>query len=163
MADSLEKGLFLTPEQIREAPPEVRRWLATLSTPAAAPVRAPVSCTEADIAALLEQLKDDELGCQLVFELGCAAVDPSSGQPLQRAIAISEVVRHTDIENGARVLDCVSRINAVLRSIRRDVNAQLCVLEEGRLRLDPRTQQAIFKVWRGLVDKSGSPAAIRVA
>ena len=163
MADSLEKGLFLTPEQIREAPAEVRRWLATLSTPAAAPVRAPVSCTEADIAALLEQLKEDELGCQLVFELGCAAVDPSSGQPLQRAIAISEVVRHTDIENGARVLDCVSRINAVLRGIRRDVNAQLCVLEEGRLRLDPRTQQAIFKVWRGLVDKSGSPAAIRVA
>jgi hypothetical protein len=157
-----EKGVYLTAEQVHAAPPEVRRWLASLPAARADGGGGTVVCNEAEITALLEQLREDELGCQLVFELGCAGIDPNSGKHWPRAVAISEIVRHTDIENGARVLDCVARVNAVLTRMRRDINAQLCVLDDDHLCLDRRTQEAIYNVWRRLIEKAG-PEAVRVA
>jgi hypothetical protein len=125
-----------TPEQVRSAPLEVRRWiehevattLAALSKsehdPSEVHAAALAACMPQEAAEVFELIKGNFLLSQVYFEL--ARETPSSpGSPPLHALSIAEILRHTRLADGDRLVDCFTAINQAFQTIRNDPEATL--------------------------------------
>jgi hypothetical protein len=156
-------------EQVRAAPPEVRRWvereiaasLAAISKPDhdASQVHAAAlaSCGPEEAAQVFELIRGNFLLSQVFFEL---AREPNShsATPLY-PISIADILRHTRLGDGDRLVDCFTAINHAFQSIRNDPEATLFGFDQyGHVFVHQSTHDSIRRLWEELF-ATHAPAA----
>jgi hypothetical protein len=111
-------GFTFSLDQIRSAPPEVRRWIEhEIATSLvqiaglgrdAAPVHAATlaACMSDEAAQLFALIKGDFVLSQIFFELGREAPDAHAAAPL-RAVGLGDLLRHTRIGSVDRLGNCL--------------------------------------------------------
>lgn len=154
-------GITLSLEQIRAAPPEVRRWIekelaSSLGLLAQVerqshPARSELAaCSREEALGLFELIKGDYLACQVFFELGRGAEDNGSPHPLH-ALSIAEIMRHTRIHS-SELQRSLTVINQALQQLRRDPNVGLFGFdEEGHCYVHQETHRSIGRLWQEFV------------
>jgi hypothetical protein len=157
--------VVVTADQIAAAPGAVRDWLRCLvgEAPRAADgfilERAGMLssehglaiCSGPEIKALLRRLSDDYVSCQVFFALGCDLYDPATGERREHALHFQDFLGRTDISDVFQLDECLGRINAALREIRRDRLVTIHRREHDRYHVHGVTQQRIYRFWRHLV------------
>lgn len=155
-------GITLSPEQIRTAPPEVRRWLeheiaSTLGLSAQAnphtlpPPTVLAELTHEEAARIFAVIQPDYFASQVLFELAREVPNSRSGNGL-RAFSIAEIARHTRLGDIERLVDCFGTINTAFRQARGDREATLFGFDQfGCCYVSEATHQAIGCLWRDLV------------
>jgi len=125
-----------TPEQVRSAPLEVRRWIeheiaATLAAlskseqdPSQAHAAALAACMPHEAAEVFELIKGNFLLSQVYFELAREMPSSRGSTPLH-ALSIADILRHTRLADGDRLVDCFTAINQAFHTIRNDPEAML--------------------------------------
>jgi len=150
-------------EQLRSAPPEVRRWIeseiaATLggltrsehgpSEPHSAELAA---CTPEEALRVFDLIKGNFLLSQVFFELAREAPHTSGSAPFH-TLNIGDLLRHTRLSDGDRLADCFTAINQAFQSVRNDEEAALFGFDQhGRVYIHETTHQSIRWVWQQLV------------
>ena len=109
-------------EQVRSAPAEVRRWIEhEVMTAVAALNRSehdPSQVHEAALAAcmpqeatqLFEMIKGNFLLSQVFFELARDMPNSQGPAPLH-PLSVADIIRHTRLADGDRLVDCFTAIN----------------------------------------------------
>ncbi len=150
-------------DQLRSAPPEVRRWfenevgaaLATLNRPPhdAEPHRAELAaCTHEEAANVFGLIKDNFLLSQVFFELAREAPQSGGGAGSYRTLNIAEILRHTRMANGDQLADCLSVIDKAFQNVRGDGEAALFGFDQyGRVYIHETTHQSIRWLWQQLL------------
>lgn len=117
-------GITLSVEQIRSAPPEVRRWIEHeviaalgMAAPAAAattPTQASklAACTSDDIAAVLARIQNVLPAINVLFELSRPGI--SMGQPPVMQFRLMDIMHHTHLQNIVQVIECLDTLNRAL-------------------------------------------------
>ena len=125
-----------TTEQVRSAPPEVKRWiereiaasLAVMSKsehdPSQVHAASLAACMPEEAMQLFDLIKVDFLLAQVFFELARETPNSHGAAPLY-PISIADILRHTRLGDGDRLVDCFTAINQAFRSIRNDPEATL--------------------------------------
>ncbi|CCD86913.1 conserved protein of unknown function [Bradyrhizobium sp. ORS 285] len=158
-------GITLTADQIRSAPPEVRRWiehqvLAGLGlgpeTPPAPslPVQGAhlVACTNDDATKILAQIQGVLPAMNVFFEFGRPGI--ALGQPPVMIYRLIDILHHTRLQNIGQVMASLEMINKALIETRKDPSARFCGFDhEGHCLIAPETQRAIASVWQGVIAK----------
>ena len=123
-------------EQLKAAPPEVRRWveheigvaLGALSRfdhdPSQTHSAALAACTPEEALQVFEAIKGNFLLSQVFFELARETPAGRAAPPLH-AVNIAELLRHTRLSDGDQLADCLTAINQVFRTVRNDPEAAL--------------------------------------
>lgn len=164
-------GVTLSPEQIKSAPPEVRRWLEhqlALSfglqehtaervqepTPDAAPlVQALMVFAPQEAAAILALIQNMLPAVNVFFELGRRG--ESIGQEGIEAFRLVDVMRHARLQSLEQVGAGLQAINEAARQVRQDPNGSLFFIDpSGYCLIAMQTQQSIFRVWQEIVAQS---------
>ena len=141
-------GFSFSLEQIRSAPPEVRRWVereiaASLASIAgshdAAPAHAATlaACMPDEAAQFFELIKGDFLLAQVFFELGRDSPDSHAAAPLH-VVAIGDLLRHTRLGSADRLGEYFAALNQAFRTIRNDPEAMLFGFDDQGHVLYPR-------------------------
>ena len=150
-----------TVEQIRGAPPEVRRWLENEIVHALAAARSspPPRAPEASLAAcgfdaamqVFELIRGDFLVTQVFFELARdTGVGPRA--PGLYAFSSADILRHARIADGARLGECLMAITAAYREVCGNAEVNLFGFDDhGHIYLHEATHEAIRQVWEQLV------------
>ncbi len=152
-------GVTLSPEQIRNAPPEVRRWLEHellasfgLQQPATEP-GAPqlASCSEEEAAAILSLIQGMLPVVNVFFELGREGTGVG-GEGLM-AFRLSDILRHTRLQTLEQVIACLDTISEAARRVRGDVNAVVLygLDSHGHCFISAQTQRSILHVWQQII------------
>jgi hypothetical protein len=163
-------GFTFTAEQLRTAPPEVRRWvereiaasLGALGGPerAPAPPHAPslAACSAQEALQLFEMLKGDFLLAQVFFELARETPPGRAAAPLH-AIDIADMLRHTRLADGDRLADCLGAIDRAFREIRGDAEATLFGFDAaGHVYVHETTHHSVRRLWEQLAARPGAAA-----
>jgi hypothetical protein len=155
-------GFFLSLDQLRSAPPEVRRWierevaasLAALAGPspeAAQPHAAALAaCLPEEALQIFELIKSDFPLTQVFFEL---ARDTSANPALAplHAINVADLLRHTRIPDGDRLADYFAALNQAFRAVRNEPEASLFGFDQqGHVFIHETTWRSIRQVWERL-------------
>jgi hypothetical protein len=151
-------GVTLSPEQIRNAPPEVRRWLEQellasfgLRQPAAeagAPQLA--SCSEQEAAAILSLIQGMLPVVNVFFELGREGISVN-GEGLT-AFRLPDILRHTRLQKLEQVIASLDTISEAIRRVRGDVHAAFYGLDSrGHCFISAQTQRSILHVWQQII------------
>ncbi len=161
-------GVTLSPEQIRAAPPEVRRWLeheiaATLGfDPPAHAMRPPemhlVGTSPDEARAILAAIQGLLPVVAVFFELGRdAAASPAPGV---RAFRLTDVQRHTRLPAPEQVLAALEVLNDALRRLRGDAEAVLAAPEaNGVVFVAESTAVNVRRLWGEIVAERDLSAA----
>jgi hypothetical protein len=149
-------------DQVKSAPPEVRRWiereaaaaLASLSWPdpdASHPHAAALAaCTVEETAEVYELIKGNFLLSQVFFELGREMPGNRGGPPLH-ALSLADMLRHTRLADGDRLVDCFSAITQAFRTVRNDPEAALFGFDQyGQVWIHQMTHDSIRELWEQL-------------
>ncbi len=171
-------GITLSPEQIRAAPPEVRRWLereiaASFNVqpePQAIEAGAKhlVRCSFEEAAAIFAAIRGMLPVVNTFFEFGREG--ESIGQEGVEAYRLADMLRHTRLQSLEQLGACLQVIDEAVRRVRNDASATLYALDRrGYCVIATMTQQSILGVWRqviaghGLanVQAAGGPEAAR--
>ena len=159
-------GITLTADQIRSAPPEVRRWiehqvLASLGLGAEAAPATPalpvpgahlVACTADDAAKILAQIEGVLPAVNVFFEFSRPGI--SLGQPPIMMFRLIDILHHTRLQNIGQVMASQEMINKALIDARNDPSARFCGFDhEGHCLIAPETQRAIASVWQSVIAK----------
>jgi hypothetical protein len=170
-----ERDIVLSPEQLANAPEEVRQWLRSLCGEDERIERGFIFehngiatsgdglaiCSPLEIKTLLHMLSDNFLACQVLFELGCEYYNPDTGEHRGHPIRLTDFVQHTDAHDVFETLKCLDAINGALQSLRRDPYATIYRPDGmGGFRVDGRTQQVIYHLWKRLLRLTSSRRAI---
>jgi hypothetical protein len=163
-------GFYLSLEQLRSAPPEVRRWVERAVAASLAALagsgRQPPGLGAPSLAALspeealkvFERIKGDFLLSQVFFELARETPAWPQTAPLY-AIGIAELLRHTRLVDGERLFDYFAAINRVFQAIRNDPEANLFGFDqEGHIYIHETTHLSIRRLWEHL-SAAALPAA----
>ena len=152
-------GITLTSEQIRAAPPEVRRWierevmasLGQQSQPAAEPHSEHLAvCSQAQAEAVLAQIQSLLPVVNVFFELGRQGA--IFGQPNIEAFRLLDIVHHTRLPDVNQVVACLDIINQAYSNACGDVTARFCALDrEGHCFVALQTQQNVLRLWHKVV------------
>ena len=169
-------GFTLSAEQLRSAPPEVRRWIATemaqtiaalgiLSPAANAQLLPPTlaACTHDEAVHVFEAVRGNFMLTQLFFELAReAAIEPT--QPGVHPLRIADVLRHTRITDGDRLVEALSALNAVFRRSRNDPEAALFGFDDyGHIYIHEMTHRSVRQVWEEIMRATPSVAVPHAA
>lgn len=153
-------GISLTPEQIRSAPPEVRRWLEreiaislgfpTAPEPAAVASKHLVACSAEEAGAVYAAIRGMLPVVNVFFELG------REGQSLNQngieAHQLADMLRHTRLQSLEQIAACLQVIDDAIRQIRRDATATICAFDRrGYCLIATETQRSIANVWKQLL------------
>jgi hypothetical protein len=155
-------GFYFSLEELRSAPPEVRRWVerevAASMAALAGPGRQPAGLSEPALAAcrpeealkVFDLIKGDFLLSQVFFELARERPAWPQTAPLH-AIGIADLLRHTRVSDGERLFQYFAAINRVFQAVRNDAEANLFGFdEEGHLYIHETTYLSIRQVWEHL-------------
>jgi hypothetical protein len=149
-------------EQVRSAPPEVRHWIEReLTTAVAALTRsehdasqvheaALAACMPQEAVQLFEMIKGNFLLSQVFFEL--ARDMPNSHGPAPfHPLSVADILRHTRIGDGDRLVDCFTAINQAFQTIRNDPEATLFGFDQqGHVFTHQTTHDSIRQLWEQL-------------
>jgi hypothetical protein len=158
-------GITLSAEQVRNAPPDVRRWiehqvLSTLGlgaeTPPAPALPAQsahlIALTADDAARLLAQIENVLPAVNVLFEFGRPGI--AFGQPPMMMFRLIDILHHTRLQNISQVMACLDMINQALAAIRHDPSARFCGFDNvGHCLVPPETQRAIARLWQDVIAK----------
>jgi|307.fasta_scaffold28208_2 hypothetical protein len=146
-------------DQVRAAPPEVRRWierevtaaLAVLSRlehdPSQLHTAALAACTPPEAAEVYELIKGNFLLSQVFFELG-REVPGSRGEAPLHALRLADMLRHTRLADGDRLVDCFTAINQAFQTIHNDPETSLFGFDQyGHVWIHPTTHDSIRELW----------------
>ena len=149
-------------EQVRSAPPEVRRWIereitAALSAlsksehdPSQVHAAAQAACMPEEAAQTFELIKGNFLLSQVFFELAREMPKSHGAAPLY-PINIADILRHTRLGDGDRLIDCFTAINQAFQSIRNDPEATLFGFDQyGHVFIHRTTHDSIRQLWEQL-------------
>jgi hypothetical protein len=149
-------------EQVRSAPPEVRRWieheimaaLAGLNKsehdPSQIHAAALAACMLQEAAQLFEMIKGNLLLSQIFFELARGMPTSHGAAPLH-PISVGDILRHTRLGNGDRLVDCFTAINQAFQTIRNDPEATLFGFDQqGHVFIHQATHDSIRQLWEQL-------------
>jgi hypothetical protein len=163
-------GFTFSLEQIRSAPPEVRRWIeremAAALAQIAGPTRDPspthaaslTACTPDEAAQLFELIKGDFLLSQVFFELCRESPNTYAAAPLH-AIGIADLLRNTRLSGVERLGDYFGAINQTFQAIRNDPEAMLFGFDnQGHVYIHEATCHSIRQLWERLFAATTSPA-----
>jgi len=152
-------GITLTSEQIRAAPPDVRRWVerevmaafGQQSPPAEEPHSEHLAiCSQAQAAAVLAQIQGVLPVANVFFELGRQGA--IFGQPNLEAFRLLDIVHHTRLPDADQVVACLDIINQAYSNACGDVTARFCALDrEGHCFVAVQTQQNVLRLWQKVV------------
>jgi hypothetical protein len=168
-------GVTLSPDQIRNAPPEVRRWLEQellaafgLQQPTTG-VEAPqlAACSVEESAAVLSLIQGMLAVVNVFFELGREGI-AVEGEDLT-AFSVTDILRHTRLQTVEQVIACLDTISAAVRRIRGGSSAAFYGLDNrGHCFISAQTQRSILQVRQQViaarhldastVDASGVPS-----
>jgi len=157
-------------EQVKSAPPEVRRWienevtkaLALQAHPAHDPSKLQASalaaCTIDEVAQLFNLISGNFLVTQVFFEL--ARETPLTHTiPSLHALNLSDIQRHVQLADGHVLVDCLSVINQALQRVRNDTDASLFGSDEsGHIYVHETTHRNIRQLREQLVLAHSSAA-----
>jgi len=122
-------------EQVKSAPPEVRRWIEGEVVKALAlqsasgdlsrmQVNGLAACTIDEVAQIFSLISSNFLVTQVFFEL--ARETPlTHPTPSLHALNLSDIQRHVQLADGHALVECLSVINQALQRIRNDADASL--------------------------------------
>ena len=146
-------------EQLKAAPPEVRRWveheigvaLGAMSRfdhdPSQVHSGALAACTPEEALQMFQLIKDNFLLSQVFFELAREKAAGRAAPPLH-ALNIAELLRHTRLSNGDRLADCFTAINQVFQTVRNDPEAALFGFDQyGHVYIHESTHHSVRRAW----------------
>ena len=153
-------GITLSPDEIRGAPQEVRRWLereivaAFDLRPEPEPPHSGaehlVACSREEAAAIYVAIRGVLPVVNVFFELGREGASVGKGDV--EAYALADMLRHARLQNLEQLAACLQVLNEVARRIRGDANATLYLLDgRGGCLVATPTQRSILGVWRQVV------------
>jgi hypothetical protein len=155
-------GLMLTAEQIRNAPPDVRKWLGSLvdaefllnghADHNAHSDGSLSACTLQDAIAVFARIRNHFLTAQVMLELGryTPAIADSSREVV--GIPLADIVRRAGLDDPRQLISCLERITWGFRAARDNPSAQLFVFDQrGRIYFREATYQSLRKLWENLV------------
>ena len=151
-------GITLSADEIKAAPPEVRRWLehevarALGVQPASAPTGAPalIGCNVEEAREMLALVQSMLPVVSVFFELGREA----AGAPVHgmRAFSIADIQRHSRLHAPAQVVECLDVLTDALRRVRNDPEAAFYALDNlGRCLVAEATMHSILRLWQEIV------------
>jgi hypothetical protein len=123
-------------DQVKSAPPEVRRWIEREAGAALTALSRPepdsfqphtaalAACTLQEAAEVYELIRGNFLLSQVFFELVRDMPSSRSAAPMH-ALSLADMLRHTPFADGDRLLDCFSVINQAFRTVRNDPETSL--------------------------------------
>ena len=158
-------------EQLKAAPPEVRRWVeheigAALGIfgrldhdPSHAHDASLAACTSEEALQMFEAIKDNFLLSQVFFELARETPAGRVSPPLH-ALNIADMLRHTRLPDGDRLADCLTAINQVFQRARNDPEAALFGFDQfGHVYIHDTTHHSIRTLWEQLFAAQASRPA----
>jgi hypothetical protein len=165
-------------EQLKAAPPEVRRWveheigtaLGALNRfdhdPSQVRSAALATCTPEEALQMFRLIKDNFLLSQVFFELTRETPASRAAPPLH-ALNIAELLRHTRLSDGDRLADCFTAINQVFQTVRNDPEAALFGFDQhGHVYIHESTHDSVRRVWEHLFvadqDATSRPAPLGI-
>jgi hypothetical protein len=150
-------GITLSPEQIRAAPPEVRRWLeqqiaTTLGFSAPQPEPQPnlVECGPDLVRAILGVIHKLPPVAQVFFDLAReAAVEGPAGL---RVLNLDDIMRHCNLQAPEQVAACLGTINEALRRVVGKPEVAVAAIDGlGHCVVTDSTARSILAVWEDMV------------
>ncbi|NPU14983.1 hypothetical protein HL667_07075 [Bradyrhizobium sp. 83012] len=156
-------GITLSADQIRSAPPEVRRWIEhqVLSGLGLGPEAPPtpalpaqsahlVACSVEDAAKVLAQIQSALPAVNVFFEFARPGI--AMGQPPIMMFRLIDILHHTRLQNIGQVMASLEMINKALVEVRHDPSVRFCGFDnEGHCLIAPETQRAIASVWQSVI------------
>jgi hypothetical protein len=153
-------GITLSPEQINQASPDVRRWLEQQvssalglyrpESPLPAPERHLVCCSVETTWAILSLIHGVLPLLSVFFELGRDRV-ATSPQGL-RALRLDEIARHARLQSLEQAVACLRAIDQALQRVDRTSDAVLTALDgAGHCLVADVTARSILALWQEIV------------
>jgi hypothetical protein len=153
-------GITLSPEQIQQAPPEVRRWLEQQITGSLGlyrteplfqtPSRHLVGCNLEEARAILSLIQGSLPVVSVFFELGREPV-AASAQGV-RALWLDDMLRHTHMHVPEQIVACLEAIDQALQRVRAEPGATLTALDGvGHCLVAHATAQNVQALWREVI------------
>jgi hypothetical protein len=153
-------GITLAPEQIQQAPPEVRRWIEQqiasalgLSRPTPmveAPARHLVGCDLEQVRAILSLISGLLPVAGVFFELAQEPIAVTS-QGLH-VLRLDEMQRHCRLQGQNQLVACLGAIDEALRRVSGAPDVALTVLDEaGHCLVANETAQSILTLWHEII------------
>jgi hypothetical protein len=151
-------GITLSAEQIRAAPPEVRRWLEREMLTSFGVEPSDVEAKSNQLTGLTVEEATRVLSLiqglipvtNVFFELGREGT--SVGVEGIEAFRLADILRMTRLQNLSQVVRCLDVINQAAAHVRGDNDVLVCgVGDQGLCFIAAQTQHSILQVWRQLV------------
>ncbi len=158
-------GFTLSPEQIRQAPPDVRRWLEQQIAGALGlgrpepelrmPQRHLVACTVEEARGILSLLQGMLPAVGVLFELGREPA-AASAQGL-RALRLDEMLRHSRLQTPGQLISALEAIDEALQRVRGEPGVALTALDgAGHCLVAETTARSIMTLWQEIVAAHGA-------
>lgn len=152
-------GITLSPEQIRSAPPEVRRWLeheiaaslglGTGPEMSSSPPQL-AACTFHEAEAVYASIRGMFPVVNVFFELGREGA--SIGREGVEAFRLVDMLSHTRLPDMQQLGTCLQLIDEAFREIRKNDVAALFLLDQrGYCIVAAETQRNILALWNRMV------------
>lgn len=166
-------GITLSADEIKAAPPEVRRWLeheiirAFDVQPAQPPATTPplIGCNIEEARDILQLVEGMLPVVSVLFELGREAA--SVAVHGMRAFRIADIQRHTRLQTPDQVIQCLNVLTQALRRARNDASAVFFAMDDqGHCLVAETTMRSILRLWqeivaqRALQDEPQEPAQL---
>jgi len=158
-------------DQVRSAPPEVRRWIEREVTAAVALLQgvehdpshlheaSMAACTPQEAAEVYELIRGNFLLSQVFFELAREAPRNRGETPLH-ALGLANMLRHTRVADGDRLVECFTAINQAFQTIRNDPEARLFGFDQyGQVWIHQTTHDSIRELWEQLFHRQSPKVA----
>jgi hypothetical protein len=155
-------------EQVRSAPPEVRRWMESEIAralgsqvpsehdPSKMQAGALAAVTIDEVAQIFNLISDSFLVTQVFFEL--ARETPLvPGLPSLHGLNLNDMRRHVQLDDVRQLLECLNVINQALQQVRNDAAATLFARDEqGHIYIHEASYRNIRKLREQLVAEHSS-------
>lgn len=158
-------------DQVRSAPPEVRRWIenevvralrGSLDQEASrAKANELTACSFEEITRIFNMIAGNFIVAKVFFELGRETpFAHEADAPQLHALDFGDILRHTQLADAARVVDCLNLINQALQTVRNDPEATLFASDpRGHVFVHDTTSRNIRKLWEHLVASHAAQAS----
>lgn len=151
-------------DEVKAAPPEVRRWIEAQALPAlglrpgsearpSTPEHGTLAdCSPEEIAQVLKLISDNMLVTRVFFELARDALTGPKVAPYH-ALALAEIQRHAQLAEPEQLFACLGAINQALQTVRNDAEVSMFGFDDaGHLYLHEGTHRSIRLIWGQLVE-----------